>query len=170
FQIGFWNVAGIKNKDEDFWVGLKIWDIKIINKEGRVLCKFVRERGWAILNGCVVGDEEGTWTFIGERGCSVIDLVLIDERGRDKIKGLKIEERTDSDHLPVVVEVETWGKRIKDAGRKSVKVSGRGVWSDEGIKKFQQEFGEGETSGNVAEEIWGDLKGRIKSALTESKK
>jgi len=32
---------------------------KKMNKEGRVLVEFLEERGWGILNGCTVGDEEG---------------------------------------------------------------------------------------------------------------
>ncbi|CAD6230749.1 GSCOCG00012194001-RA-CDS, partial [Cotesia congregata] len=47
--------------------------VKVVNKEGNELCKFLSERGWAIANGCIKGDEEGEWTFVGERGCSVID-------------------------------------------------------------------------------------------------
>ena len=32
---------------------------KEVNGEGRKLCKFLEERGWGIMNGCVEGDEEG---------------------------------------------------------------------------------------------------------------
>lgn len=30
YRVGFWNVAGLKNKDRDFWEGLKGWDIMIL--------------------------------------------------------------------------------------------------------------------------------------------
>lgn len=26
-RVGFWNVAGLRNKDEEFWNGLKNWDL-----------------------------------------------------------------------------------------------------------------------------------------------
>jgi len=28
--VAFWNVAGLGNKDKEFWVGLKSWDIIIL--------------------------------------------------------------------------------------------------------------------------------------------
>lgn len=61
--------AGLKGFGEQTDINLRNSKDKIVNKEGRDLNKFVSERGWAIVNGCVAGDEEGTWTFIGERGC-----------------------------------------------------------------------------------------------------
>ncbi|KYN11478.1 hypothetical protein ALC57_16367 [Trachymyrmex cornetzi] len=39
-----------------------------VNKEGRKLVGIIRERGWAILNGNIKGDEEGNWTYTGGRG------------------------------------------------------------------------------------------------------
>ncbi|CAD6216275.1 GSCOCG00011331001-RA-CDS, partial [Cotesia congregata] len=32
FRIGFWNVAGIKNKEEDFWRGLRNWDVVVLTE------------------------------------------------------------------------------------------------------------------------------------------
>jgi len=29
WRIGFWNVAGLRNKDEEFWKGLKRWDVMV---------------------------------------------------------------------------------------------------------------------------------------------
>lgn len=28
-KVVFWNVAGLRNKDKDFWKGLKDWDIML---------------------------------------------------------------------------------------------------------------------------------------------
>jgi len=52
------------------------------NKEGKKLISFLEERGWGILNGCKKGDEEGEYTFIGGKGCTIIDYILCDEEGR----------------------------------------------------------------------------------------
>lgn len=27
YEIGFWNVAGLENKDREFWEGLKEWNV-----------------------------------------------------------------------------------------------------------------------------------------------
>jgi len=57
-----------------------------MNKDGRVLVEFLKKRGWVILNGCTVGDEEGEFTFTGGKGNTVIDYVLGDEGESNKIK------------------------------------------------------------------------------------
>lgn len=33
YKLGFWNVAGLRNKDKDFWEGLKEWDVVILNEK-----------------------------------------------------------------------------------------------------------------------------------------
>lgn len=71
-----------------------------INSEGRRLCKFIR--GWSILNGNIRGDEEGEWTYTGGRGDSVIDYVLGDERTRERVREVRVEEKVDSDHRPIM--------------------------------------------------------------------
>lgn len=30
WRIGFWNVAGLRNKDRDFWKGLTDWDVIVL--------------------------------------------------------------------------------------------------------------------------------------------
>lgn len=30
FKIAFWNMADLKNKDRDFWLGLEEWDVMIL--------------------------------------------------------------------------------------------------------------------------------------------
>lgn len=61
--------------------------------------------------------------------CSVIDLVMIDVRDRERIRGLMIEEKTESDHLSVVVEVEAAIKRRGGSRKIRDKVQGRGCWN-----------------------------------------
>lgn len=96
----------------------------------------------------------------------MIDLVMIDVREKEKIRGLMIEKKIESNHLPVVAEVEAAGKRRDDPkkirGRCKEEVAGTS-----GIKKFQEEFGEGEVAGSEVEDAWGELKRRIKGAMKE---
>ncbi|XP_074104902.1 uncharacterized protein LOC141531199 [Cotesia typhae] len=83
---------------------------KKINGEGKKLLKLSEELGLKILNGVKSGDEEGEITFVGgksENCCSVLDLVLMLDRGEnDGVKSLMVIERIESDHLPVIVELE----------------------------------------------------------------
>lgn len=70
---------------------------KIINKEGRVMLNKLQERGWMILNGS--GEEEGSWTYIGERGALVIDYVVTNDKATEEIERVEEGLRTKSDHV-----------------------------------------------------------------------
>lgn len=89
-----------------------------MNGEGKEFCKFINERGWGIVNGCYSGDEEGEWTFVGEKGCSVIDLVLIQEKIKGSLVKVEVVGRNDSDCLPTVVEVGGKGGGWRNRGGK----------------------------------------------------
>jgi hypothetical protein len=43
------------------------------NAEGKRLREWIEEKGWEVLNGNKQGDEEGEWTYIGNRVETVID-------------------------------------------------------------------------------------------------
>ena len=87
------------------------------NAQGKILIEMAKENGWDILNGNTEGDEEGNFTFIGAKrksegeqgdpatGKSVIDYVMINPEVRLRVKKFTIENRSGSDHLPIVVEL-----------------------------------------------------------------
>lgn len=50
---------------------------KTVNSEGKMLLDFFDDNGFVILNGRSPGDLQGEYTYIGPRGCSVIDLAAI---------------------------------------------------------------------------------------------
>lgn len=77
---------------------------KKVNKEERKLMEWIRERGWSILNGGVEGDEEEYWTYIGGRGESVIDYILVKEEIKEEIESLEIRDYIESDHHPLVIK------------------------------------------------------------------
>lgn len=47
-----------------------------LDREGKIMVKFLEERGWCIYNGMVRGNGEGEYTFTGGRGNTVIDYIL----------------------------------------------------------------------------------------------
>jgi len=103
------------------------------------LVEFLEERGWGILNGCIVEEEEGEFTFTGGKG-NTIDYVLGDEEMREKVSSLKIRERIDSDHQPVVVRIK---KDIKSAERERKGNRGRmrrEIWNEEGREAFRNKM------------------------------
>ena len=83
---------------------------KKVNREGRKLLEATGEIEWAILNGNMKGDEEGEYTYTGGRGESVIDYVITGEEERGEIECMKVEDRVESDHHPIVLEMKGGGE------------------------------------------------------------
>lgn len=61
------------------------------NAERSKLLEMIEENGWEILNGNTEGDEEGELTFIGGKGNSMIDYVIIYPLVKEEIKCFKVE-------------------------------------------------------------------------------
>lgn len=101
-----------------------------MNREGRKLC-FLEEQGWSVLNGNYRGDEEGEWTYVGERGNSVIDYVIGDNRTRERIVEFRMEDRIDSDHRPITIVIE--GEKRRLGGNKGRRRMKRGDWTKKEI-------------------------------------
>jgi len=55
---------------------------KDIGNGGRSFMDWFSEKGWEVLNCCTKGDWEGEFTYVGARGCSTIDYVVVNERIR----------------------------------------------------------------------------------------
>lgn len=82
-----------------------------MNKEGRLLVKFLEDRGWETWNGNIEGDREGECTFTGGRGGTVIDYILGEEETREWVAEMKVGDKVDSDHHPVEVRIKGRGKK-----------------------------------------------------------
>ena len=59
---------------------------KTLNNEGKELIKMVEERDWHILNGTKKGDEEGEYTYIRRNAATVIDYVIVNLEGWERIE------------------------------------------------------------------------------------
>lgn len=68
------------------------------------------------MNGDAKGDDEGEITYVGGRGETVIDYAIGDNDVREKVRWLEVGERIDSDHHPIIVEIEAerWKKREEE--------------------------------------------------------
>ncbi|XP_033178881.1 uncharacterized protein LOC112213547 [Bombus impatiens] len=81
---------------------------KTTNMEGRTLLKYLEEE----------------WTYIGERGNSVIDYMIRNQEATEEIIDMKVGKRTESDHMPLEIEMgggqnyEKMKKRKKKRRRK----------------------------------------------------
>ncbi|CAD6234564.1 GSCOCG00001987001-RA-CDS [Cotesia congregata] len=83
---------------------------KVVNAEGKKLLNMCEDLGLRIINGASEGDRNGEVTFIGgksENCCSVIDICMVMDRGsEDCIKKFGVIKKTDSDHLPIYIEIK----------------------------------------------------------------
>ncbi|KZC11356.1 hypothetical protein WN55_02590 [Dufourea novaeangliae] len=155
----------MQKKLEDFnvtigSVGGEVW--------GRKLCRYLEERGWEILNGCVKGDEEGELTYTGARGNSVIDYIIGNEDTRGRVKRIKVEEKVDSDHHPVTVWVKEEKRKVKERRKKG---EGKiGNWTEEGREAFIKNFGKSGRGERGVEEEWRELKSRIEQTIGKREK
>lgn len=114
---------------------------KVENKDGKRSCSLIGGGGWGILNGRVKRDEEGNWTFTGERGCSVIDYIVVSEVVKKRADRMEVQEKVDLDHLPVVVWIKGGGREIaRGSGGRGDRVS-RDVWTKSWIELFRRKFG-----------------------------
>ncbi|KAH0818251.1 hypothetical protein GEV33_004540 [Tenebrio molitor] len=138
----------------------------IENAEGRELVSLVEERGWDVLNGNCIGDEKGEYTYIGSRGETVIDYVMVNEEAWDKIEEFKVGERVESDHMPL--EVRTKGREkersMKDVKKKNVK----NIWTEEGKEKYRARLREAKYEEGEINEKVRELSENVKNA-TEKK-
>jgi len=141
---------------------------KTINKEGKRLVECIRERGWWVLNGEIRGDEEGTWTFSGGRGESVIDYVLVNEDIEEEVVQLVVGDNIESDHHPLVVQLREKGSERKKENKRNK--ARRGVWDEEGRASFRQELGEIGLIGKGIQEEVEALEDRIKKALEKGER
>lgn len=131
---------------------------KKINRERRLLIEGLRDRSWFIINGCL--GREGEWTCIGERGASVIDLVIANTESFEEIADVKEGERTESDHFPLEVMVgEEHADGEDENGRKVKSRTIRKMdWSKEGIESYHNRCRGWNAEGEDVEGIWGALK------------
>lgn len=135
---------------------------KVKNKEGEILLELTEGKGWDILNGNTEGDEEGEFTYVSQRGNSVIDYVLTNVDAREEIWNFKIEERVESDHMPVVVELYKTGRREH---REEEKWRENRIWSDEGKKEYQDNLEKTEFTKEDVNEMVDELIEKINKAV-----
>ncbi|TGZ52029.1 hypothetical protein DBV15_12118 [Temnothorax longispinosus] len=125
---------------------------KKVNKDGRKLLEFIEERGWMILNGGMKGDEEGEFTYTGEKGETVIDYVIGNEKVRERVERLEVGERVDSAHHPLILWVRG-SLKGKQRRKEAERIRRREIWSKEGRTQFRERLGMIGGKSDLQEEI-----------------
>ncbi|XP_071580245.1 uncharacterized protein [Temnothorax nylanderi] len=141
---------------------------KKINGDGRKLLEFVEEGGWMIFNGSVKGDEEDEFTYTGGRGETVIDYVIGEEEVRERVERLKVGERVDSDHHPLILWIRVSPKG-KQRRREPEGIRKRGIWSEEGRTQFRERLSTIGGKRDMQEEIEEGMS-KIRRVIEENEK
>lgn len=104
---------GLKgSNDEESWNIRKNSKDKMVNSWGREFLELVGVVGGRILNGTMEGDRKDNYTYVGPREGSVIDYVVINETCQGLVNNFSIDDRVDSDHMPLIVELKSGGKEL----------------------------------------------------------
>ena len=128
------------SREEEGERGMRKSKDKIINTGGRALLTLTERKGWIILNGACEGDEEGEWTYLGPRGESVIDYGIVNVAGREYVSKMKIGRRVESDHQPLIINLEDIKDRVLTketviTGEMKVEIDD---WTEEGTRKYKE--------------------------------
>lgn len=98
----------------------------------------------------------------------MVDYLIVDQKGWNKIVKFKIGERTESDHQPLELEIKGKGKRrIVEENSKTVKIIER--WDEENIKRYRKKETEIRIEGEITEDIWRNLKEGVEKCVIKKK-
>jgi len=140
-------------EDEEPWRNFKDEEV---NNEGKELLDLVKDRGLNIANGNMRGNENGELLYIGGRGESVVDYVLVNQKAWKKIEKIKIGYRVESDHQPLEIEIRMKKKREIECCKEERKEIVE--WGEENIELYRQREEGMRVEGESVEEIWESLK------------
>jgi len=154
---------------------------RCIGNGGRKFIDWLEERGWVILNGCTSGDWEGEFTYVGTKGCSVIDYVMVNERVESRVSNFSIGEGVDSDHMPMELNMEM-GRGIGAEKRKQKqtgtlrKMIEKVVWNQDTKNKYMEKTREVCRKDGVrnkiaegVEEKWERIKGIVLDSMIKKR-
>lgn len=136
------------------------------NKEGRQMLEWMGEGGWYIMNGGKKGDEEGEFTFTGAgRGSTVIDYAVVREEDWEDVEGFKVGEEMDSDHHPIIVEMNGVAKEEE----REEEERGWGEimdWSEKGIKGYKERMRGKKVQWRGAEKTTQEVEKMVREAIS----
>lgn len=108
-----------------------------------------------------MGDEDREYTYVGKQGATVIDYVLTNNEGWNRIKSYTVKERTESDQLPlkVVWERNKEGKRQREEKKTEKEIT---IWDIESIREFRSKCEKCKEQAEEVQEAWRELQGYTK--------
>ena len=163
--VGDWNTRTGKEGgliDEEGEVKRLSKDV-IINSEGRKLIEEITDSGWCIVNG-----DDGHYTYVGERGSTVIDYAIGNLEAIEEVSYFKVGDRTESDHMPL--ELTIHGERIEKIEDNINEEYSMRDWSEESIEKYHSNCKAWECEEGNVNEMWENLKEKVQEVVPMIKK
>nr|XP_034195027.1 vicilin-like seed storage protein At2g18540 [Osmia lignaria] len=98
----------------------------------------------------------------------VIDYVIAEAEGREKIVSLEVGDNVDSDHHPMIVKLRAGGKQ-RTKVEKERRAIARGNWTEQGRSKFTEELNWTKSRGGKVEEDMEEMIEQVKRGLEKSR-
>ncbi|UYV70157.1 hypothetical protein LAZ67_7002026 [Cordylochernes scorpioides] len=108
----------------------------ISSKLSEKLISFTDSNSITIANGRTRGDTHGSFTFISERGSSVLDYFMYSHGLTQIISDMWIEELSYSDHLPIVLQINTGYEAIKSSYKNEI-LTRKFIWTKENVERLK---------------------------------
>ncbi|UYV67185.1 hypothetical protein LAZ67_4004274 [Cordylochernes scorpioides] len=108
----------------------------ISSKLSEKLISFTDSNSITIANGRTKGDTYGSFTFISERGSSVLDYFMYTHGLTQIISDMWIEELSYSDHLPIVLQINTGYEAIKSSHNNEI-LTRKFIWTKENVEMLK---------------------------------
>lgn len=77
----------------------------IVNRKGKKVIDLCETFSLLILNGRILGDTGGEFTYVSQRGASVIDLCCVSLELLNAVRSFSVIPEHFSDHMPVLIKV-----------------------------------------------------------------
>jgi len=100
-----------------------------------------------MMNGAIKRNWNGEFTYVGTRGNTVTDFVIVNEKIYNKVfinKDFKIVEKVNSDHLPLQLRLKRKEQEEAEEEREEEEKMRRGKmkeiisWEEEAIRKYKE--------------------------------
>ena len=106
-----------------------------INDFGKRLLELCTLFDLQLINGCRSWDNHGNFTFISEQGCSVVDYFLMSSSLLDFVHTFSVEDRIESDHMPVELYCNFYTDQNVHLGEKIQTKKDKIFWCEKRKKK-----------------------------------
>ena len=110
----------------------------VVNRLGKELLEFCKEKDLVVLNGRSLGDQAGEFTCIETVGASVVDYFIVSLTVVGNLKEMRVENRVESDHMPIVLVLNTDVMNEVEVDKKPEnKEFRKKVWDKNGLEHWR---------------------------------